>query len=96
MKSCTRTLYRCRVCSYFNTPDIELAYIERHAIDLHMHESCMHVVVRVLHSRAFMLQSGLAISCKEINAVHVNGEYQGSNCISQGYSISQAMFNCDT
>ena len=33
---------------------IEQAYILRYAIDLHEHESCMHVAVRVLHSCAFI------------------------------------------
>ena len=44
------------ICSYrFNTPDIEQAYTLRHAIDLHVHESCMRVAVRVLHSCAFII-----------------------------------------
>ena len=37
-----------------NTPDIEQAYILRYAIDLRVHESCMCVAVRVLHSCAFI------------------------------------------
>ena len=38
----------------YSTPDIEQAYTLRHAIDLHVHESCMRVAVRVLHSSAFI------------------------------------------
>ena len=35
--------------------DIEQAYTLRNAIDLRMHESCMHVAVRVLHSCVFII-----------------------------------------
>ena len=46
---------RLRESTYlFYTPDIEQAYILRYAIDLHVHESCMRVAVRVLHSCAFI------------------------------------------
>ena len=34
--------------------DIEQAYTLRYAIGLHVHESCMPVAVRVLHSCAFI------------------------------------------
>ena len=59
LRSCTdssnRTLFRCRVCSQFNTPDIEPAYTARYAsIDLNVHESCMHVAVRVLQAQQIM------------------------------------------
>ena len=45
-------------CALLVTPDIEQAYTLRHAIDLHVHESCMRVAVRVLHSCAFICVSG--------------------------------------
>ena len=37
----------------YSIPDIEQAYTVSHAI--HPHESCMHVMVRVLHSSAFII-----------------------------------------
>ena len=46
---------------YVVTPDIEQAYTVSHAIDLHVHvhESCVHVAVRVLHSCAFIIVGNL-------------------------------------
>ena len=38
-----------------NTPDIYIEQDETCYIDQHVHESCMHVDVRVLHSCAFSL-----------------------------------------
>ena len=40
-----------------------------HAIDLHAHESCMHVAVRVLHSYAFIFLCGLVCFLAVIIAV---------------------------
>ena len=42
------------VSSSIRTPDIEQAYTLRYAIDLHVHESCVRVAVRVLHYCAFL------------------------------------------
>ena len=58
LKKHDRILFRCRVyvSSSVLTPDIEQAYTVRHATDLHMHGSCMHVAVRVLHFCAFIYE----------------------------------------
>ena len=45
--------------------DIDQAYTLRHAIDLHVHESCMRVAVRVLHSCALITT----------DIIHVTGAY---------------------
>ena len=50
-------MFRCRVCSSILLSDIEQAYTVSH-----VHESCMHVAVRVLHSSSFIAGTAKALS----------------------------------